>query len=173
MDIKTYIKVANDWPRPGVKFLDIGGILANPNAFQFCSKEMADHILSCQSTSVIAVESRGFLFASAACVIAKIPLYLARKSRKLPGNCHRIDYATEYSTDSIELQSNIQPGARPVIIDDVVATGGTVAAVASLLGKHWPVEKISAAAVIALDFLPGTRLLDGLGISAHALVHYA
>lgn len=173
MDLKNYISIVPDWPKPGVNFLDMGGVLANPEAFQFCVNQIANRIRSCKATSVVAVESRGFVFASAACAVAGAPLYLARKSGKLPGHCRSINYTTEYSTDTIEIQSDSNVGSIPLIVDDVIATGGTISAVGSLLKQHWPVEQIYAAAVIALDFLPGVSRLNNHGIITHALIHYA
>lgn len=172
MDLKSSIPVIANWPRPGVNFLDIGGILREPGALRQCVDHAVHSIRQQQATSVIAVESRGFLFASAACAATGTPLYLARKPGRLPGACYSITYATEYSEDSIELQTSIDPGPRPLIIDDLLATGGTIMALAQLIQQHWSPARVAACVIITLDFLPGRAMLAANHIDLSCLVSY-
>lgn len=173
MDLKSRIPTIVDWPRPGVNFLDIGGLLKDTEAFRVCVDHVADSIRTYQTTAVVAVESRGFLFASAACVATATPLYLARKAGKLPGDCHAITYETEYSQDTLEIQCTADLGPKPLIVDDVLATGGTLLAVANLIGQHWSIDTVSASVIINLSFLPGEQRLRDHGIDLRAKVVYA
>lgn len=172
MDLKNSIPIVPDWPKPGVNFLDICGLLRDTNALRYCVDFVADSIRSSQATSVIAVESRGFLFAGAACAATATPLYLARKAGKLPGTCHTIHYDTEYSQDAISMQASADPGARPLIVDDLLATGGTIMAVANLIRQNWVTDSISASVIVNLGFLPGQSLLHSQSINLDFAVTY-
>jgi len=172
IDLKRHIPVVADWPKPGVNFLDIGGLLANPPVFAYCASQLTDAIKNLDATSLIAVESRGFLFASAVASRMSIPIVLARKKGKLPGACYSYTYETEYSTDTVELQQDAQIGARPVIIDDLLATGGTVLAVNQLIRQNFLVDSVTAAVVINLAFLPGAANLAQHSVDLHYLIQY-
>jgi adenine phosphoribosyltransferase len=172
MDIKSLIPVTPDWPSTGVNFLDIGGILKQPAASKYCVDLMRDQLLALRATSVVAIESRGFLFATAAAYQCDLPVFMARKAGKLPGNCVSLGYDTEYSQDTIQMQRNCDLGARPVIVDDLLATGGTVLAVAKLIRSHWPAESVAALTVINLAFLPGAQKLQQANIDLRYLVEY-
>ena len=173
MDLKSRIPTVADWPRPGVNFLDISGLLKDAEAFRTCVDHVADSIRIHRATAIIAVESRGFLFASAACAATAAPLYLARKVGKLPGDCHAITYETEYSQDTLEIQATADLGPRPLIVDDVLATGGTVLAVTNLIRQHWPVDAVGASVIINLSFLPGAQRLQEHGVDLRSTVTYA
>jgi adenine phosphoribosyltransferase len=173
MDIKKYIPVVPDWPRPGVDFLDISGLLITPMAFNHVVNGMSQWVKHCHATSVLAVESRGFIFAAPIAKSLGLPMIMVRKPNKLPGQTHTVSYETEYSTDSLCIKTDAPVGARPCVIDDVIATGGTVLAVAQLAQQYWPVDRILAAAVIGLDFLPGLKNLQAAGIETHTIVDYA
>lgn len=173
MDLKSYIPVIPNWPHPGVNFLDIGGILKDPKAFSFCVRKLIKSVANRDITSVVAIESRGFMFAGAVCAQTATPLYLARKAGKLPGNRYSYTYQTEYSTDTIELQKNCDLGPRPLIIDDLLATGGTITAVSKLIKENFDIEKLAAAVVVNLEFLPGHQLLKNNNIELDYLVGYS
>ena len=128
MNIQSIIPVVPNWPRPGVNFLDITALLENPEALTYCTEYLVKHINLVQATSIVAVESRGFPFAGVVCHLTGLPLIMARKKNKLPGTCYSTTYQTEYSQDSIEIQTRAQPGIHPLILDDLLATGGTVIA---------------------------------------------
>jgi adenine phosphoribosyltransferase len=172
MDIKTFVKTVHNWPSPGVNFLDISGILAAPDALDHCIRRVERTIAHLDITSVVAIESRGFLFASGAAANAGVPLILARKAGKLPGACHSMTYDTEYSHDSLQMQTHAKLGKRVLIVDDLLATGGTITAVAQLVRNHWSVDSVSAQVVINLGFLPGQQQLINQNISLDWIAKY-
>lgn len=172
MDLREHIPTVANWPKTGVNFLDIGGILCNPAVFEYSVTELAKSIAKHNITSVVAVESRGFMFAGAVCNRTSTPMYLARKAGKLPGGCYSYTYNTEYSCDTVELQKNCALGARPLIIDDLLATGGTILAVANMIKQNFTVESVTAAVVVNLEFLPGQQQLKNNNINLDYLVSY-
>ena len=166
--LKKQIPIYKDWPKPGVNFIDINGILVNPFAFNYCIDWLKKIALEQDVTSIVAIESRGFIFGSPVASSLKIPLVLVRKPNKLPGELKTITYNTEYSTDSLSIQSNAPVGKNPIIVDDLLATGGTILAVKKLL----EIDKVNAAVIIELSFLTGYRLLKDNGISCDSLIQY-
>ena len=172
MNLKTHIPTVEDWPKPGVKFLDITGVLHDPAAFAWCCATMARHVKAYGATSIVAIESRGFVFGAVLAHRLDIPLVLARKRGKLPGAVYEITYQTEYSTDAMAIQQHAPVGARPFVIDDVLATGGTLLAAVDLLKSNFPISKIAAGVIVNLDFLPGRQRLNEAGVSLAALENY-
>jgi adenine phosphoribosyltransferase len=172
MDLKPFVKTVPNWPRPGVNFLDISGILANPRALDHCISRVAHTIKHLDIDSVVAVESRGFLFAAGAAAQAGVPLILARKAGKLPGQCHTVTYDTEYSQDRLQMQTHAKPGSHVLIVDDLLATGGTILAVNQLLKDHWSVKSVSAQVIINLGFLPGQQNLADNNICLDWITKY-
>jgi adenine phosphoribosyltransferase len=172
MNLKSIIPVVPNWPKPGVNFLDITPILENSDAFAYCTDQIVKHIHSVNATSIVAVESRGFPFAAAAAHVSRLPMVLARKPNKLPGAVYQQSYDTEYSADSIEIKQNAQVGSCPIIIDDLLATGGTIVAVTKLLRKNFAVDQVTATVVINLKFLPGHDVLATNSIKLFSLEEY-
>lgn len=172
LDLKSQIPTFTDWPRPGVNFLDVGSLLAAPALMQQITQWFALTADIHRATSLVAVESRGFLFASPVSVYSQLPLILARKPNKLPGECVSIRYDTEYSQDCLEIQQHAPIGTRPLIIDDVLATGGTACAVAEMLVGHWRTESVAVATLIELDFLAGRRRLLNQGVQFYSHTAY-
>ena len=166
--LKKQIPIYKDWPKPGINFIDINGILVNPLAFNECVEWLKNIVWNKGATSIVAIESRGFVFGSPVAAQLKIPLVLVRKPNKLPGELKTITYDTEYSTDSLSIQANAPIGKNPLIIDDLLATGGTILAVKKLL----EVDKVNAAVIIELSFLLGHKLLIDNGISCNSLIQY-
>ena len=105
MNLKNYIPIVDNFPKPGISFLDITGILENPEAFRHCVNMLSNWAED--STSIVAIESRGFPFAGAVAKELKLPLILVRKQGKLPRDTHSISYDTEYSTDTIEINKKL------------------------------------------------------------------
>ena len=172
MNLKSIIPVVPNWPKPGVNFLDITPILENSDAFAYCTNQIVKHIHSVNATSIVAVESRGFPFAAAAAHVSRLPMVLARKPNKLPGAVYQQSYNTEYSTDTIEIKQTALVGPRPIIIDDLLATGGTIVAVTKLLRKNFTIDQVTAAVVINLKFLPGHDVLATNSIKLFSLEEY-
>lgn len=172
MNLKSLIPVIANWPKPGVNFLDITAVLENPAAFAYCVDWLIDTAQQHQATSLVAVESRGFPFAAATAKILNIPLVLARKPNKLPGAVFAQSYCTEYSTDTIEIKQSSPVGLRPLIVDDLLATGGTMAAVADLISTNFDATCVAGAVVVDLEFLNGRDLLNNRNIVIFALETY-
>ncbi|MGB2712033.1 MAG: adenine phosphoribosyltransferase [Conexibacter sp.] len=131
--IREQVRVVPDFPRDGILFQDLSPVYAQPRLV----RRIADALLDAHQghfDHVVAVEARGFVVGAAVAYAAESPLVLVRKPGKLPGPVHAASYQLEYGTDALELQHDALPaGSRALIVDDVLATGGTVAAVASLV----------------------------------------
>ncbi len=128
------IRRVPDFPKPGILFYDITSILTNPEAFRFCLDQMVDYYKDKNIDAVAAVESRGFLFAAPFCAKLNIPLILVRKKGKLPGDVYRCSYALEYGTAEVEVhKSDVKKGQRILLVDDLLATGGTMCAAKKLV----------------------------------------
>ena len=170
--VLEHLPIVPDWPTPGVSFLDINGALARPAVFGEIVRWIRDCCHVRQVSSVVAVESRGFVFAAPVAAMLDLPLVLARKSDRLPGPVAGIDYQTEYSHDRLCVQLTAPVGSRPMIIDDVLATGGTITALASLLRENFAVSNVSAATVIGLSFLSGQSQCDQNHIALDVMEWY-
>ena len=134
MELKQYIREIPDFPRPGVLFKDITPLLKDSGAFRHAVDLLAEHYTDRPIDSIIGIEARGFLFAAPLAVRLEKPLIPVRKEGKLPFETHSVRYALEYGDASIEVHTDaIAPGQRVLIVDDVLATGGTLAAAARLV----------------------------------------
>ncbi len=132
--LKDYIKDVPDFPTPGVNFKDIVPLLANNKAFQYSIQKLAEKAWTYNAEAIVAIESRGFMFGSAVAFSLGVPFIPIRKSGKLPGKTVRVEYSLEYGKGELEISSGIlTAGTKAVIIDDVLATGGTAKAAKSLL----------------------------------------
>ncbi|MBQ9359364.1 MAG: adenine phosphoribosyltransferase [Abditibacteriota bacterium] len=134
--IPEKIRIIPDFPRKGIGFLDICPLLADSEAFGGVIELMAEKAKGKGYTKIIGLEARGFVFSAPLALRLGCGLVLARKSGKLPGECVRGEYATEYSVTAIELQKGaIVPEDKVLIVDDIVATGGSLAAAQALVGS--------------------------------------
>lgn len=173
MDLKSKIPVFPNWPKEGINFLDITGILNDYEAFNFCIAKLTKLARLHDATSIVAIESRGFVFGSPVALLMNVPLIIVRKPNKLPGETKSISYDTEYSSDSLFIKADASLGIKPFIIDDLVATGGTISATVDLIKNNFPLSfKIGVGAVINLGFLPGEKKLLDNGIELKYLVNY-
>lgn len=160
MDLKDHIRGIPDFPKPGILFYDISTLLRHPDAWQVAMGRMANLVRVYQPTLLAGIESRGFLLAAPLALKLGCGFVMLRKRGKLPGEVTGLDYDLEYGTDRIEIQSDaVTPGARVVLVDDLLATGGTMAAGLSLL-RRVGAEVPAAAALIELTFLKGRARLD-------------
>lgn len=136
MDLKRYIRSISDFPKPGILFRDITPLLNDAEAFEQAIKEMSSPYIDKAIRYVAAVEARGFIFGSAIATTLKAGFVPMRKKGKLPYQTVSVHYGLEYGQDSIEVhQDAIQPGERVLLVDDVLATGGTMAAACELIHK--------------------------------------
>jgi adenine phosphoribosyltransferase len=174
MDLKQIIRTVDDFPKPGVKFLDVTSILENPQAFRrtvnWLTKLAAIHDIE----SIIAIDARGFIWGGAIANELRCPLHLARKPGKLPGNVVTQTYDTEYSTASLSMLKDVEIKGPVMVIDDILATGGTLNAVGQLLNVEFNIKPENQVhAVIAnLDFLPGKKLLTNNGYIVEHLINF-
>jgi adenine phosphoribosyltransferase len=132
--LDSSIRRVPDFPRPGILFYDITSILTKPAAFKFCIDKMVEYYKDAKIDAVAGVESRGFVFASPLAEKLGIPLILIRKKGKLPGNTYGCKYSLEYGTAEIEVhKADIKSGEKILVIDDLIATGGTLVASRNLI----------------------------------------
>jgi len=160
MDLKAHIRSIPDFPKPGILFYDISTLLAHPGAWRETVDRMAAAIEPWKPTKLAGIESRGFLTAAPLALRLGLGFMMIRKPGKLPGPVVGHDYALEYGTDRIEIQADaVEPGDRIVVVDDLLATGGTMAASIDLLRRQGA-ETPGAACIIELTFLEGRKRLD-------------
>ena len=123
-----------DFPKPGILFYDITGVLVNPEALRFCIDQMVQKYKDAKIDAVAAVESRGFIFAAPLAEKLGIPLVLIRKKGKLPGDTYECSYALEYGSATVEIhKADVKKGQKFLVVDDLIATGGTLAASKNLI----------------------------------------
>ena len=169
MDLKAHIRAVPDFPKPGILFRDISTLLRHAEAWRFAVEQLAEATRGYEPTLLAGIESRGFLVAAPLALELGCGFVMLRKPGKLPGKIVALDYALEYGSDRIEIQADaVQPGDRVVVVDDLLATGGTLTAGIALLRKVGA-EVSAAAALIELTALQGRRNLD---VPFSALVAY-
>lgn len=172
MDIKDHIRGIPDFPKPGILFYDISTLLAHADAWQVAMGRLARAVRDFHPDVLAGVESRGFLVAAPLALKLGCGFVMLRKKGKLPGKTIKHEYALEYGTDTIEIQDDaVAKGQRVVILDDLLATGGTMAAGVELVRKIGA-EVVGTAAIIELNFLPGRKRLQEMGVPFTSLVSY-
>jgi adenine phosphoribosyltransferase len=160
MNLKDHIRGIPDFPKPGILFYDISTLLRHPQAWQTAMDRMAGMIEAYRPTLLAGIESRGFLLAAPLALKLGRGFVMLRKRGKLPGPVVGLNYGLEYGEDRIEIQADaVEAGARVVILDDLLATGGTMQAGIRLL-RQLGAEVPAAAALIELTFLGGRARLD-------------
>ena len=134
MDLKEYIRSIPDYPKKGILFRDITTLIKNEKAFSESINQIIERVKDIKFDKIAAIESRGFVFASAVSYLLKKPFIMLRKKNKLPAEVHSVDFELEYGTATIEVhKDSIQKNERVLIIDDLIATGGTAEAAAKLV----------------------------------------
>lgn len=160
MDFKSCIRGIPDFPKPGILFYDISPLLANAEAWRAAIRAIADTVRGYNPDILVGIESRGFLIAAPLALELGVGFAMVRKRGKLPGDTVEYSYDLEYGSDTIELQADaVKPGQRVVVLDDLLATGGTMAATTHLV-RRMGGEVCGAAFLIELDFLRGRDKLD-------------
>jgi adenine phosphoribosyltransferase len=159
IDLKKHIRSIPDFPKPGILFYDISTLLAHPKAWHATIERLADVLRPYKPDTLAGIESRGFLLAAPLALALGTGFVMLRKQGKLPGTTVRHTYALEYGTDTIEIQQDaIKKGTRVALVDDLLATGGTMAAAITLLESVGAVVPASAC-IIELTFLEGRKKL--------------
>ena len=169
MDLKDHIRQVPDFPKPGILFYDISTLLAHADAWQVTMGRLANQVRGQHPDVLVGIESRGFLVAAPLALKLGCGFVMVRKKGKLPGQTVRYEYDLEYGTDTIEIQSDaVSKGTRVVLVDDLLATGGTMASAITLLEQVGAVVP-AAACIIELSFLAGRRRLR---VPVEALLQY-
>lgn len=136
IDIENLLKTFDDFPKKGIKFYDISKILSEPKAMKFIAKEFAKFAKENNADVIISPDARGFLFGVPTAMKANLPFVMIRKQGKLPGKTYNVKYELEYGHNVLEVQEDIiKPGQRVLIVDDIVAIGGTSKAIQELVEK--------------------------------------
>jgi adenine phosphoribosyltransferase len=163
--IEAAIRTVPDFPKPGVLFYDLTGILVNPDAFVHCIDRMVDLYHRTPLDAVAAVEARGFVFAAPFAYRRRLPLVLVRKKGKLPGATLQAGFALEYGADVIEVHtSDLAASMKVLLADDLIATGGTLKAAAGLIEKAGA-QVVEIFGVVGLPFLDHASALSGYRVT--------
>jgi len=169
LQLRDYIRNIPDFPKPGINFKDISPLLADGEAFSACTSELAVHMPD-NIDAIVGIESRGFLFGAALAQQTGVGFVPIRKPGKLPADTHAIEYELEYGTGVLEIHRDaLSKGHKVVVVDDLLATGGTAAATIELIEQLG--AKVEACLfVIELDFLAGREKLSPTPV--HSILHY-
>lgn len=171
-DLKALVRTVADFPKPGILFRDITTLIGDGPGFARTVELLADAAHACGAEAIAGLEARGFIFGAAAAARLGLPFISVRKPGKLPVAVLAIDYALEYGTDTLEVDpGTIAPGQHVVIIDDLIATGGTALAAAQLL-RRARARVDHALFVIDLPDLGGAERLRAAGLAVQALMDF-
>ena len=169
--LKTIIRDIPDFPKPGILFKDITPLLADSASFKSVIDTLKERYADKKIAAVAGIEARGFVFAAAVGYALGAGVVMIRKPGKLPYKTFKQTYSLEYGEDAIEIhQDAFQPGLNIILIDDVLATGGTMAATTSLIQNNFKVNLVEVAFILELDFLNGREKLKGLPI--HSMLNF-
>jgi adenine phosphoribosyltransferase len=169
--LKSLIRNIPDFPKPGIQFKDISPLLAHPDGFREAIDTLKDRHAGNRIDMVVGIEARGFVFSAALAYALQAGTCMVRKPGKLPHHVHQKTYELEYGSDTIEIHTDaLMDGQRILIIDDVLATGGTVAASVDLIDRNFDVEIVEIDFLMELTQLNGREKLAGRHI--HSLLKY-
>ncbi|MBI1369790.1 MAG: adenine phosphoribosyltransferase [Planctomycetes bacterium] len=172
LELRDFIKDVPDWPKPGIVFKDITPMLNHPSALSMAIEQMASPFRGQHIDLVAGAESRGFIFGIALAQSLSAGFVPIRKPKKLPRAVHSAEYALEYGTDKLEVHTDaMKPGQRVLLVDDLLATGGTMHAccqMVQLLGA----ELAGITCLIELTFLNGREKLKAFNQNVHAVIKY-
>ena len=172
MDLKKYIRSIPDYPKKGILFRDITTLIKNKDAFKECIDLMSKILNKLNYDKIAAVESRGFIFASQLAYNLSKPYILLRKKNKLPAETYSVDFKLEYGNSTLEIhKDSINPKEKIIIVDDLIATGGTSEAAAKLVEKCGG-EIAGFIFVINLFDLGGKKLLEKKGYKTNSLIDF-
>lgn len=170
MDLASLVRNVPDFPIPGIQFKDITTLISNGPAFQQVITTLADRYRPLGIDAVVGIESRGFIFSAPLALQLNVGLVPVRKPGKLPADTYQIEYALEYGTSKLEIHRDaFVPGARVIVIDDLLATGGTISAATQLI-EQAGARVVELAFVIELAFLNGREKLEGYPV--YSLIQY-
>ena len=172
MDLKKHIRSIQDYPKKGILFRDITTLIKNKDAFKECIDQICNIITKLNYDKIASIESRGFIFASPLSYILSKPHILMRKKNKLPAEKYSVDFELEYGKATLEIhKDSIAPKEKIIIVDDLIATGGTSKAAAELVEKSGG-EVSGFIFVINLFDLGGKKLLEKKGYKTFSLIEF-
>ena len=172
MDLSKYIRSIKDYPKKGILFRDITTLIKDENAFKECVDQLTKIIKNLEFDKIAAIEARGFIFASAVSYNLSKPLILMRKKNKLPAETHSVEFELEYGRATIEIHKDaVNKNEKIIIIDDLIATGGTAEAGAKLVEKSNG-QVSGFVFVISLFDLGGKKLLQKKGYKVFSLIDF-
>ena len=172
MNLKDYIRSIQDYPKKGILFRDITTLIKDPKAFTNCIEQIVEKSKNFKIDKIAAIESRGFVFASAVSYILKKPFVMLRKKNKLPADTHSVDFQLEYGKATIEIhKDSIKENDSVLIIDDLIATGGTAEAAAKLIEMSKG-NVVAFIFVINLFDLGGSNNLTRKGYKIENLIEF-
>ena len=172
MDLKKYIRSIPDYPKKGILFRDITTLINNENAFRNCIDQMSEIMGKLNCDKIAAIESRGFIFASPLSYNLTKPYILLRKKNKLPAERHSVDFELEYGKATLEMhKDSVSPKEKVIIVDDLIATGGTAEAAAKLVEMSGG-EVSGFIFIINLFDLGGKELLEKKGYKSFSLMDF-
>mgnify|MGYP006165707529 FL=1 len=172
MDLKKYIRSIQDYPKKGILFRDITTLIKDKDAFKECIDQMCKILSKLSCDKIASIESRGFIFASPLSYNLVKPNILMRKKNKLPAEKYSVDFELEYGKATLEIhKDSINPGEKVIIIDDLIATGGTAEAAAKLVEKSGG-KVLGFIFVINLFDLGGKKLLEKKGYKTFSLMDF-
>ncbi|WP_100331685.1 adenine phosphoribosyltransferase [Bacillus xiapuensis] len=164
MDLKEFIKIVPDWPKPGIKFKDITPLMADGQAFRYATDQIVDYAKEKEIDIVVGPEARGFIVGCPVAYALGIGFAPVRKDGKLPRETVKVDYGLEYGKDILTIHKDaVKPGQRVLITDDLLATGGTIEATIKLVEQLGGVVA-GIAFLIELEYLNGRSKLEGYDV---------
>jgi adenine phosphoribosyltransferase len=170
--IRAHIRTVPDWPAPGVMFRDITTLLSNPRVFRVLIDQFVHRYFDARPTAIAGLDARGFIIGSVVAYELGVGFVPIRKKGKLPFSTFEETYALEYGSATVEVHTDaVQPGDRVLLVDDLIATGGTMLAGHALL-QRLGAEVIEAAAIVDLPALGGSARLQAAGLRVFSLVSF-
>ncbi|KQR33672.1 MULTISPECIES: adenine phosphoribosyltransferase [Rhizobium/Agrobacterium group] len=172
-ELAAAIRSINDYPKPGIIFRDITTLLGNPRAFRRAVDELVNPYAGTKVDKIAGIEARGFILGGAMAHQLSTGFVPIRKKGKLPHTTVRVAYSLEYGVDEMEMHVDaVQPGEKVILVDDLIATGGTAEGAVKLL-RQMGAEIVSACFVIDLPDLGGRKKLEDLGVEVRTLVEFS
>lgn len=174
IDLKKYVRTVPDFPIPGVQFRDITSITENADAFNFSITKLKSHVARFNADCIVGIESRGFVFGTPVANDFNLPFILARKPNKLPNETFSKKFKLEYGDAEIHIQKLSPIEGKVVVIDDLIATGGTALATADLIHTNWNISKdnILILALIDLPKLGGSAIINESGYNSKTIIEF-